>query len=74
MRFADSARELDMANDVDPAVVKQLRTAASRERAARQGLHQAIREAASAGMSYRQIAAAVGLSFQRVHQIVRARF
>jgi transposase-like protein len=64
---------LDVANDVDPSVVKRLRTAASRELAAREDFHRAIREAANAGMSYRQIAGAVGLSFQRVHQIVRRR-
>ena len=62
-----------MAPDVDPAVARRLRTAASRERAAREELHRAIREAASAGITYRQIAGTVGLSFQRVHQIVRSR-
>jgi hypothetical protein len=61
-------------------MVKRLRTAASRHRqasdrlqAATGDLYTAMREAADRGMSRREIADAVGISFQRVQQVVKAK-
>jgi hypothetical protein len=54
---------------MDPEI--RLRRAAKRYAEAKAERDQAIRDAAAAGMTRRAIAAAVGVSFQRVQQIVR---
>lgn len=60
-----------MTDGEDTARLRRLRSAAMQQREATQRLHEAIREAAAHGVSYRQIAATVGLSYSRIHQIVR---
>jgi hypothetical protein len=56
---------------MDPT--KQLQTAAKRYADAREARDRAIREAAAAGLTGRAIAEIVGLSHQRIHQIVSAK-
>jgi hypothetical protein len=50
----------------------ELRRAAKRYEQAKAAREAAIREAAAAGMTRRAIAKEVGISFQRVQQIVRS--
>jgi transposase len=51
------------------AMIRRLRAAAERRRAAERHLRRAILDARAAGLSYRAIAAAVGLSASRIYQI-----
>lgn len=55
----------------DP-VLGPIRRAQDRARAAEQSLGRALADAIDAGMSYRQVAAAAGLSKSAVHRIVQA--
>ena len=54
----------------EQALAKAAR-AQARARAATEAFHQSIKDAHAAGCTTRQIAARVGLSHQRVHQITR---
>jgi DNA invertase Pin-like site-specific DNA recombinase len=62
---------LDVTKPEDETIIRRLRMAATRQHKAIEHFRQTVREAAASGMSYRAIARAAGLSFQRVHQIVR---
>ena len=60
------------ADPTGPTLTEVLRTADQSVKDARTALHRAILSASRAGMTYRQIAAVVGLSHTRVAQIVKA--
>ena len=51
--------------------LRRVRTAAAKIKRAERELHQAILQAVESGETYRDIAPYAGLSYARVHQIVR---
>lgn len=51
-------------------LARRYRAAGRKEQEARDLLYGAIRRASDAGLSYREIATATGLSFPRIQQIV----
>jgi len=66
-------RDSSILLDMPERDLARVELAAERATAARAELHEAIREAKANGETLRSIADAAGLSFQRIHQILRSR-